>query len=489
MSQGDEKLDPFSTQVLSPEAAEAGEEPRAAKALNPRVLTAGGLTAVALLGGMIVFMSVRAEDNLEERRRAELEKERQEYVEIDKGSAIIEAEQRLNEAQSKRDAAQKKTKELEDELAKLTQNADPSRDPDPFEGDQAMSGDPAPQPGETGAQGEAAEPNPWVVARQQYVAGQAQQHYALMAQARQAPIFKGSGVPQSVGLGAQAARAGGAGVVLPTPQSQEEAEFLERVQQAQGQAKGPAPTSGRFVSSAPSAPGGAGALGALGASSAGQNRSGFTTSTPGVFGASTCVGALRCVQAGTVVQAVLATDINSELPGTIVAQIVQPVWDPTLTRIVIPSGSRLLGEYDSGVELGQTRTQVAWTRLILSTGESVALDRFPGASLSGASGVPSEVDEHWDRLLAGAALSAAFAASGAALSGPVNQLSIDPRQQAIQGGARPLQELGEERSKRYLEARPTLTVPQGARVGMLVPTDLLLPPPRSGGVFRRGERL
>jgi type IV secretion system protein VirB10 len=198
---------------------------------------------------------------------------------------------------------------------------------------------------------------------------------------------------------------------------------------------------------------------------------------------------MRCVQAGTLVKAVLATAIDSSVPGMIVAQVSHPVWDPTLTRIVIPAGSKLLGEYGAGLEPGQTRAEVAWTRLILTTGESVELGRFPGASPGGASGVSGEVDERWDRLLSGAALSGAFAASAAALAGPVDGFSVDPRRQAITGAARPLQELGEQRARTQLSTGPVLRVPVGARVGMLVPLDLLLPTRPGGGLNREGRRL
>ena len=84
-----------------------------------------------------------------------------------------------------------------------------------------------------------------------------------------------------------------------------------------------------------------------------------------------------------------------------------------------------------------------------------------------------QVNEHWDKLLMGAALSGAFAASSAALAGTGGGLAgVDPGREAILGAARPVQETGEGYSKRFAQARPTLTVPQGSRVAMLLTKDL-----------------
>lgn len=477
------KLDPFAEAVESPEGdsggpASGGDE---VKGLNPRVVVFGGIAAAATLATVIMVMTLRAEQDTKNQREAALEEERREFVEVDKARADFEAKKRMEEANAEREAEKRRAAEA----AKLAQAQDTvlggpgGEAPD----GPTLSG-PGPGPSDPASPDANKKPDPWVQAREQYRATVAQRHYTLMAQARTAPIFgKGGSPTEDDGT---SGRASHGGTPLPEAQSPQEAEFLARVRQVQGQGMvrhvgGQQPTTAPgFASSVQGAQGSR--QGASGSSSAR-----FASTTPPSSGAVGCGLSASCVQAGTVVQAVLATEINTETPGMIVAQVVKPVWNPGLTRIVIPAGSKLLGEYDTNVETGQTRTPVAWTRLILSTGDSVGLDRFPGASLSGSSGVPSDVDEHWDKLLAGAALSGAFAASGAALSGTTNQLAVDPRQQAALGGARPLQEIGERRAQKYLETRPTLTVPQGARVGMLVTSDLLLPPRPSRGVFREGE--
>lgn len=87
--------------------------------------------------------------------------------------------------------------------------------------------------------------------------------------------------------------------------------------------------------------------------------------------------------AGSVIEAALLTGLRSDLPGQISAQVTANVYDsPTGRFLLIPQGSRLLGEYDSRVETGQSRLLLAWTRLILPNGRSIVLERQPGTDWS-----------------------------------------------------------------------------------------------------------
>ena len=73
--------------------------------------------------------------------------------------------------------------------------------------------------------------------------------------------------------------------------------------------------------------------------------------------------------------------------------------------LLIPQGSKLIGIYDSQVAFGQDRILLVWTRLILPNGRSIVLERQPGADPQGFVGLEDEVDHHWRRLAAAAALS------------------------------------------------------------------------------------
>jgi type IV secretion system protein VirB10 len=85
------------------------------------------------------------------------------------------------------------------------------------------------------------------------------------------------------------------------------------------------------------------------------------------------------VMAGTVIPAALVTGINSDLPGQIIAEVTQPVYDTGTGRyLLIPQGSRLIGRYDSQVAFGQRRVLLVWLRLVVPDTSSITLDKLPG---------------------------------------------------------------------------------------------------------------
>jgi type IV secretory pathway VirB10-like protein len=111
------------------------------------------------------------------------------------------------------------------------------------------------------------------------------------------------------------------------------------------------------------------------------------------------------IMAGTIIPAALVTGINSDLPGEIIATVTENVYDTVTGHyLLVPQGSRLLGQYDSQVTYGQRRILLVWTRLLMPDGSSIVLDRLPGVDGAGYSGVEDGVNWHWGRIFAGAAL-------------------------------------------------------------------------------------
>jgi type IV secretion system protein TrbI len=100
------------------------------------------------------------------------------------------------------------------------------------------------------------------------------------------------------------------------------------------------------------------------------------------------------------------TGIDSDLPGEVMASVTQSVYDTVTGRyLLIPQGSRLIGQYDSNVAYGQRRVLLVWTRLIMPDGSSIVLDRLPGMDTQGHAGLEDQVNWHWGRIFAGAAIS------------------------------------------------------------------------------------
>ncbi|MCD6707315.1 MAG: TrbI/VirB10 family protein [Thiobacillus sp.] len=183
------------------------------------------------------------------------------------------------------------------------------------------------------------------------------------------------------------------------------------------------------------------------------------------------------VMAGTIIPAALVTGINSDLPGQVLATVTEAVFDTGTGRyLLIPQGSRLIGRYDSQVAFGQRRVLLVWTRLILPDTSSISLDKLPGIDPAGYAGLEDGVDWHWDRILAGAALST-LVGVGAELAAPDNGsdgngVVITARQSAQDT----VNQMGQEITKRNLSIQPTLTIRPGFPLRVMVNKDLILRP-------------
>jgi type IV secretory pathway VirB10-like protein len=185
------------------------------------------------------------------------------------------------------------------------------------------------------------------------------------------------------------------------------------------------------------------------------------------------------VMAGTVISAALVTGINSDLPGQVIADVTEAVYDTATGRhLLVPQGSRLIGRYDSQVSFGQRRVLLVWTRLILPDTSSVALDRLPGIDPAGYAGLEDGVDWHWDRILAGAALSTLLGV-GAELAAPESRTDQNGNRTVIavrEGAQDSINQVGQETTKRNTSIQPTLTIRPGFPMRVMVSKDLILRP-------------
>jgi type IV secretion system protein VirB10 len=182
------------------------------------------------------------------------------------------------------------------------------------------------------------------------------------------------------------------------------------------------------------------------------------------------------VQAGAVIAAALITAIRSDLPGGVTAQVTENVYDsPTGSYLLIPQGSKLVGTYDSQISFGQDRVLLAWTRLIMPNGRSIVLERQPGADAQGFAGLEDQVDYHWLRLFAAAALSTVLGV-GSELGATNNDNAIV--QALREGSSNSLNQTGQQLVRRNLNIQPTITIRPGFPVRVIVNRDLVLAPYR-----------
>jgi type IV secretion system protein VirB10 len=189
------------------------------------------------------------------------------------------------------------------------------------------------------------------------------------------------------------------------------------------------------------------------------------------------------VKAGSLVPAVLITQANSDLPGQLIAQVRENVFDTaTGAHLLIPQGTRAIGVYDSLVAFGQERILVAWQRLIFPDGSSLNLESMPGTDLAGASGFRDRIHRDYVRVFGGAVLLSAISAGLQISQGTfagANQAADtrDLREILAAALGQNLGELGTEMARRNLNVQPTLEIRSGYRFNIAVMKDLVLPGP------------
>jgi type IV secretion system protein VirB10 len=182
------------------------------------------------------------------------------------------------------------------------------------------------------------------------------------------------------------------------------------------------------------------------------------------------------LMAGTVIAASLLTGLNSDLPGFVLAQVTEPVYDTVTGRhLLIPQGSRLIGAYDARVSFGQNRALLVWQRIIRPDGSSLVIDNLPATDQGGGAGLSDSVDYHTGRLAGGIAL--------ATLLNIGNALSLDggegPLAKALRGGfGQTTSRAADQIVERQLNVQPTLTIRPGWPLRVIVHKDLVLAPYR-----------
>lgn len=183
------------------------------------------------------------------------------------------------------------------------------------------------------------------------------------------------------------------------------------------------------------------------------------------------------LEAGTVIPAALETTVNSDLPGTIVAQVSRDVYDSrTESTVLVPKGTRLIGAYDDRIVPGQSRVLVAWTRMVFPDGRSVRLPGVEGVDAAGSAGVEGSVNDHLGHVFATAALMSGLSA-GAQLSQPEagGGTYAAPSAGQVAAGAlgQEMSSVGMEVVRQGLSVKPTITVRGGAAVQVMLTQDVV----------------
>ena len=180
------------------------------------------------------------------------------------------------------------------------------------------------------------------------------------------------------------------------------------------------------------------------------------------------------VMAGTVIPASLITGVNSDLPGTIIAQVTQNVYDTVTGSVVlIPQGARLIGRYDSVIAFGQRRALLVWSRLLYPDGGSIVIDNMPASDAAGYAGLSDQVDFHTFRLLQGVVLSTLLGVGTELSFGNAESDIVAALRESAQTAAN---QAGQKIVQRHLDVQPTIRIRPGWPLRVIVHKDLVLRP-------------
>ena len=185
------------------------------------------------------------------------------------------------------------------------------------------------------------------------------------------------------------------------------------------------------------------------------------------------------IMAGTIIPGTFITGIDSDLPGQIIGQVRENVYDTVRGRfLLIPQGTKILGEYSNAITPNQEGLLVIWTRLILPTGRSINLEGMPGVDLSGYAGTRDQVNRHFLTVASAAVLSSLMGAGVNIAAGNSNQGQSTFGQLAAGGAATKMQTAGDKVLEKFINQPPTITIRPGAKFNVFVNNDLALQPYR-----------
>lgn len=180
------------------------------------------------------------------------------------------------------------------------------------------------------------------------------------------------------------------------------------------------------------------------------------------------------LRAGFVVPATLISGINSELPGQIMGQVAQNVFDTATGRyVLIPQGARLVGAYSSNIAYGQARILIAWQRIIFPDGKAMDIGAMPGADAAGYAGFNDQVNHHYLRIF-GSALLMSGVVAGVTMSQPAQNNNASPTFSSAMSQALG-QQLGDAAAQlinKNMNIAPTLEIRPGYRFNVIVTKDM-----------------
>jgi type IV secretory pathway VirB10-like protein len=187
----------------------------------------------------------------------------------------------------------------------------------------------------------------------------------------------------------------------------------------------------------------------------------------------TATGKTYVLFEGTVLETVLINRLDGQFTGPVECLLTNDVYSHDRQHLLIPSGTKLLGETRKVEAFGQTRLAVTFHRLVMPDGFSASLDRFQGLNQIGDAGLRDQVNNHYLRIFGTSlALGAIGAVAEAGTSGALTASGGDPMRQ---GFAQSTAQSSSQILDKFLNVLPTITIREGHRVKVYLSGDLALP--------------
>jgi type IV secretory pathway VirB10-like protein len=195
------------------------------------------------------------------------------------------------------------------------------------------------------------------------------------------------------------------------------------------------------------------------------------TPAPGEFNSST--GSKHILFEGTIIPTVLMNRLNGSFSGPVNCLVTEDIYSHDREHVLIPTGTKVLGEAQKVSAFGQERLAVFFHRLIMPDGYSVSLDKFKGLDQEGATALHDKVNNHYARIFGASLAVGILGGIGETGTGNVFTESTLDRTRAAFGTS--MAQSGERILDRFLNILPTITIREGTRVNVYLSNDLLLP--------------
>ena len=191
---------------------------------------------------------------------------------------------------------------------------------------------------------------------------------------------------------------------------------------------------------------------------------------------------LYSVLQGSVIPAILITEINTDIPGDIIAQVREDIYDTRSGKyLLIPKGSKIYGRYNAAIVNGQDRVMIAFDKLILPNGQFVNLTEMPGADNLGRSGVNDKVNKHTGSLIGNAVLASILnfgntMAKSISFSVGGKILGLNGKENKNNENTSPFEKATGKILERAVDRKPTLTIRQGFVFNVIVNGEIVMTP-------------